>query len=188
MAIVSAAAGCGHKNDSAPTTTQTTSSTQTSSTPKPMTEYEFAESVKDQANSACTRVEDATVPNQGTISGQSVVMKKDIGKDYYPSFDLYGLPLATSAAMFKSLVCIDVKRVSMGTYVDPGGNTTSADRRDWDVAVLSWPAGDLIAQSHFQGGDPPDTCTATTTDRSACQGSEPTTAARDWLNTVITPS
>lgn len=188
MAIVSAAAGCGHKNDTAPTTTQTTSAIQTTSTPKPMTEYEFAESVKDPANSACTGAEGATLPNQGTVSGPSVVMKKDIGKDYYPGFDMYGLPLATSAAMFKSLVCIDVKRVSVGTYVDQGGNTTSADRRDWDVAVLSWPAGVLTAQNHFQGGDPPNTCSATTTDTSACQGPEPTSAARDWLNTVMTPS
>jgi hypothetical protein len=92
----------------------------------------------------------------------------------------------TSASSFKSLVCVDEKPVTVGTYIDQAtGKSSPANREDWTVRVLSWPNGDLIAEHQFQGADPPPNCTQNA-GMSNCGGKPPQADATAWIKTVIT--
>lgn len=164
-------AGCGHKDAE-----------------KPMTELQYAWSVVDQAGSACSRAASAAAPStQGTISGGSVELHAtEAGSSQWiPGFYL-DLNSPTSASSFKSLVCVDEKPVTVGTYIDQAtGKSSPANREDWTVRVLSWPNGDLTAERQFQGADPPPNCTENA-GMSNCVGKPPQTEATAWIKTVIT--
>lgn len=170
-AVALVIAGCGHKDAE-----------------KPMTDLHYASSVEDQAGSACSRAASAAPPGtQGTISGGTVELHATEagGSQWIPGFYL-ALNYPTSASSFKSLACVDEKRVTVGTYVDQAtGKSSPADRTDWIVRVLSWPNCDLIAVHPFQGADPPANCTENG-GMSDCVGKPPQTEATAWIKTVIT--
>jgi hypothetical protein len=164
-------AACGHKD-----------------TDKPMTANQYALSVEDPAGSACSRASSAAPPStQGTISGGTVELHATEagGSQWIPGFYL-DLNYPTSASSFKSLVCVNEKPVTVGTYVDQAtGKSSPANREDWTIRVLSWPNGDLIAEHQFQGADPPPNCTQNA-GMSNCGGKPPQTEATAWIKTVIT--
>jgi hypothetical protein len=61
----------------------------------------------------------------------------------------FGRPL--DPARVKAVACIDPRSVSVGMYTSGG----TAWRKDWDVRVLSWPDGEVLAGDLLQGGPPP---------------------------------
>ena len=60
---------------------------------------------------------------------------------------------AASAETVQSLVCVRERRIEVGTYQEV---KYAAGRLDWDVRVLRWPDGAVLAANSFRGGDPPD--------------------------------
>lgn len=165
-------AGCGHKAAETPPTSTTS-----------MSVDDYAQSISNQASSACSRVANAGPPaTQGTVSGPSVEMHSISGGPYIPD-SKSGVLHATSDAEFKSLVCVEEQQVKVGTYEDQNSHETrDAIRDDWSLRVLSWPDGVLIAERSFQGADPPEECSPSAGN---CYG-DPQADATVWLKTVIT--
>lgn len=100
--------------------------------------------------------------------------------------------LATSPDAVKLVACIRETRFLVG-YYEP--SKTPAVRLDWDVRLLLWPGGEVIAQMTFRGPDPDQkaelqgygNCTQTSETCATKSGGDPFTQAHDWLDGLIAP-
>jgi hypothetical protein len=84
----------------------------------------------------------------------------DIIHSYFPS-----IAEAEFAAEVKTLICIQETRQKVGDYfpirtpdspVNPLATAVGAGYRiDWDVRLVLYPSGEVVAAEHFNGGAPP---------------------------------
>ena len=153
----------------------------------------------------------ADTPAPGSVPGEAVAFiqyddsqipfdrryehekEKPVG-DWQSTLDFNILPSRIRAweeKRVKALVCIRVIANEVGTYVPVSPDPTkkwdvAAHREDWDVRVMRWPSGELIAGQYFQGPDPPvDMQTNDPKDRRS--GGPPTDAMNRWLDTLFAP-
>jgi hypothetical protein len=84
--------------------------------------------------------------------------------------DISGVPpaqIATSAGTARALLCLLERQVQVGSFEISG---SPAIRIDYDVRLLSWPDGVLVAGASFTGGDPPSSRTVSAACRANSDG------------------
>jgi WD40 repeat protein len=89
-------------------------------------------------------------------------------------WETYRLPFveAITTTEVKSIICINQKGSKVGTYIPSG---IDAIRIDWDIRVISWPNGDIVAKTYLRGSHPPRIASRATT------GGTPKQSFNKWL-------
>lgn len=110
------------------------------------------------------------------------------GAERWKADNNHSLPpkmLARSVEEVRSVVCLLEQYVQVGTYET---TNSAAVRLDYEVRVIGWPGGDLVAVRTFPGGDPPKERTHSTGAMSWERGAPPDEAAvTAWLEQVFSP-
>ena len=108
--------------------------------------------------------------------------------------DITGVPLAqiaTAADSAQALVCVIERQVQVGSFEISG---SPAVRIDYDVRLLSWPDGAVVAATSLTGGDPPSERTVSAAcranpDGDGCHdpiyGPSPASDLRTWLSQLL---
>lgn len=126
----------------------------------------------------------------------ATVIQRDFDALNFPAARLY-IPdyEAYTFGEVKALVCIQESRVRVGTYVavtpDPTQAVAPAYRLDWQVRVIAYPQGSLLAVNAFTGEEPLFTIQIGSDGGSENYGEAPSANAANWLNTLAmanTPS
>jgi WD40 repeat protein len=99
------------------------------------------------------------------------------GAEYQPHWESYNWILphvrAFSASDLHSLMCIEEELIKTGSYTDGSG----AYQIRWNVRLVAWPEGDVLASKSFQGGLPPKIKPS----GSFGGGSDPQNELRTWV-------
>lgn len=110
------------------------------------------------------------------------------GADQWRSDNNHRLPaklLARSLESLQSVVGLVERFVQVGTYE---ATKTAAVRIDYEVRVVRWPSGELLAARTFRGADPPAQRTSSSGVKSWEHGQPPDAAAVEaWLSEVFAP-
>lgn len=87
----------------------------------------------------------------------------------------------------RALVCVKKTRARVASYLGPGA-TVPGYRVDWEVRVVSWPAGEVLGSESYSGDRLPDTISwyGTPAPGEVYHGDEPSfRSLADWLGTAV---
>lgn len=62
---------------------------------------------------------------------------------------------AQSPDQVQTLVCVRKTKTCVATYTGPTSGNIPGYRRDWEVRLVTWPAGEVLASESYAGRDPP---------------------------------
>lgn len=167
----------------------------------PPTAYDLGKELLPTAGPLCAAALDsgasAGTPAPGAIAGPAVAfVRLDEKFGYGTAWGAFGDRLvpekhakAGSADDVRAVVCVQQIFTEVGKYqaTDSQTGTVSemiANRIDFDIRVLRWPGGELLAARSFQGADPPEKVELQP-GLSHWSGNLPIVDASNWLDEVL---